>query len=607
MEKIRLTAPVIISSAPTSVGGSASRVVQHPHQEPVVRGNRRFWVDGSVVLDGTCVRRTADLEFVLPQAAARWPVELIADWWARGAKNPGALYVEDTVESWTACLPDPLGGAVALYLEQPGQVFISTSNVELAKAAEDRGVNMVKDPQFQVERLLLGNGGLTASSYKNVKSIEPFQYLVLKESQVRVQNYKILDEYSSMSLYEVFSTLRNDVLNNVNAIASSDADQVISHLTGGFDSRLVLSAILNLGLHDKIDLFCSGPDGSTDRVIADGLTRRFSLRRTNGAGLTTAPTQNMSERLMGALFASGGITNTGPHGREVSVNVAAMGGGYGEVLRTFYGNRVIHSGGKLDKNLLVSSFMPSARNKNSYVSERAVQEVSAKLMTKFEFLDDCYAGTDFVADAFYTHVRNRYHIGQTSLLWSRIGSRFDPLYSVAGFELSRRTTQSSRMSNIVGFDLMDSMFSDLVSQPFDYDRFNEALRGFRRPPETLGWPAKDNPIDFKNALTPSTTETSPFLQTLSRISAKEPELTPADRRVKTLEANKMGVSFWQIVYKNTGKELLASAYEQTRESQIFDLVDANYVEKLITSNVMTKKQLRDLYSLGGILTWLSFG
>ncbi|MGP9608404.1 hypothetical protein [Glutamicibacter sp. AOP33-2CA-4] len=607
MEEIRLTAPVIISSKSATDGGSESRVIQQAGQVPIVRGNRRFWLDGSVVLDDLCVRRTSDLEFVVPHAAAHWPVDLIAEWWANSAKNPGALYIEDTTESWSACLPDPLGGAVTFYLEQSGQAFISTSNVELVNAAERSGLRIEKDPHFQIERLLLGNGGLTASSYANVQSVEPFQYLVLIGAQVQIHKYKILDQYSSMSLFEVFTTLRNDVLSSVNAIANSGAEQVISHLTGGFDSRLVLSAVLNLGLNDKIDLFCSGPDGSTDRVIADGLTRRFSLRRTNGAGLTTAPTNNMSERLMGALFASGGITNTGPHGREVSVNAAAMGGGYGEVLRTFYGNRVIHSNGKLDKNLLVSSFLPSARNKNSYVSELAVQDVSAKLLTKFEFLEDSYASTDFVADAFYTHVRNRYHIGQTSLLWSRIGSRFDPLYSVAGFELGRRTTQNSRMSNVVGFDLMDSMFSDLLAQPFDYDRFNEALRDFRRPPEPLAWPAKDTSINFEKALSPSTTETSPFLQTLSRISAKEPVLTPADRRAKTLEANKMGVSFWQIVYKNTGKELLASAYEQTRGSQIYDLVDSSYVEKLITSNAMTKKQLRDLYSLGGILTWLSFG
>lgn len=608
MQNFTLTAPVIVASREKTVQNSSVAIFNNSlTRVPISRGNRRFWIDGSGIFKNECIRRDKDLDNILPAESSDWPLEKIANWWAEGVRNPCALYVEDQSESWAACLPDPLGGAVALYYKHENNKFISTSNVEIFKTASKFNINLEKDPLFQIERLLLGNGGLTPSSFKDVKSVEPFQYLVLKNDQISVKNYTVMNDLSSMSLHEVFVRLRKDVLDNVRAISYSGAGQIVSHITGGFDSRLVLSAILNLGIQDKVDLFCSGPEGSTDRVVADGLTREYSLRRTNGAGLTTAPTTNMSERLMGALFASGGITNTGPHGRELHADVAAMGGGYGEVLRTFYGTRNLRVDGKLNKDMLTSSFMPAAATTTSYISKLASSEISTKLYSRFSNLDDQYQGTDFVADAFYSHVRNRYHIGQTSLLWSRVGSRFDPLYSIAGFEYSRRTTQQSRSSNIVGFDLMDSLFQDLLRRPFDYDRFNDQLRAFRKTPSQTPWLKDSSTIQFRDAIKPTTSDSSPFLETLSKLNATEPQMTAASRREMTQIANKMGVSFWQIVYKQTGQQLLEHAYEQTRGEHILDVIDPKYIETLIVSKSMTKKQLRDLYSLGGILLWHSFG
>lgn len=601
-------APVITGLPHTPSNSGPSNSIAKRHEEPVIRGSRRFWLDGSVILNGYCVKRTAELDETLPKVAESWSVEEIADWWSSGARNPGALFVEDTINSWSACLPDPLGGALAFSFSVQGKSFVSTSIVELAHSIEEHGITLEKEPLFQIERLMLGNGGLTPASYKGVQSLEPFQYFVLQGNQVFTKHYKVRENLQSASLLELFTILRSDVQSSVQAIADSNSQQVISHLTGGFDSRLVLSAVLNLGLSDRVNIFCSGPEGSTDRIIADGLTRQYGLKRVDGAGLTTAPTTNMSERLMGALFASGGITNTGPFGREIAVPVSAMGGGYGEVLRTFFGNRKItNARAQIDTSLLVSSYLPTANPKGSYLSPDAIAEISSLLRTKFDYLSHLYQDIDFIGDAFYTHNRNRYHIGQTSLLWSRVGSRFDPLYSVAGFELARRSTQHVRSANVVGHDLLESLKPDLLSWPFDYDRYSKDLLQLRKRREIRSWPQNDDKISFSKGLTPECETDSTFLSVLQQLNATEPKLSAAQRKAKVDEANGLGVNFWQVVYKETGQELLSSALEKTNGTALQGTVDNEYIHKLSTSNTLNKKQLRDLYSLGGIMAWLSFG
>lgn len=597
--------PVIVSDLSKSSPTEGAAKVLSP-ELPVSRGERQFWLDGSAVIAGTAILSTSELDKVIPLAATHWTLQQISDWWALNAKNPCALYIQDEQQDWVACLPDPLGGAIVFTLTENGTTLVSTSTVRLVEVANSYGIEVSKDPLFQIERLTIGNGGLVNNSYKGITSIEPFEFIKLHAGQLQVREFSGISSYEDATNFELFSQLRSDVLTSVNAIASSNASQVISHLTGGFDSRLVLSSVLNLGINNKVLMFCSGPEGSTDRVIADGLTRQFGLRRSDGAGLTAAPTNNMSERLMGALFSSGGITNTGPLGREIRADVAAMGGGYGEVLRSFYGNREITVDGKLDTELVIKRYMPSFASGNSYISKDAQAEMSTRIRKKFSYLNTKYRDVDFIGDAFYTHNRNRYHIGQTSLLWSRVGARFDPLYSVAGFELSKRMTQSSRAANVIGHDLMESLHRDLLSYPFDYDRYNDLLLVQRRRQKPKTFPSADTRIRMTKAVRPEITENSTFLNVLKSLDVPAPELTSEKRLQLTKEANKLGVNFWQVVYRETGQQLLAKAFEATSGSEIYNYLDSSYVKTLSTSDKLNKKQLRDLYSLGSIISWISF-
>lgn len=580
-----------------------------PSLENVTRiGNRLFWLDGSVILNGRVVTNSTELSSSLPETFAFWSPQRIADWWAESAKNVGALYAQDITENWSACFPDPLGGAIAFYIRHAGHTVLSTDINQITKFYKANNKPLEKNALFQVERIVFGNGGLNKSSFKNVESVEPFQYLLVTAGNVEVGNYSIFDDLKELSNDTLFQHLRADVLSSVNAILDHSSEQKIAHVTGGFDSRLILSAMQALGRTSEALFFCSGPEGTTDRQVADSLTTEYNLRRVAGAGLTPASTNLMAEKLLGPLFSSGGLTSSGPVGREMSVSVSAVGGGYGEVLRTFYGQRpVANEQGALDRNMVRKSYLDTTSQAASNISKTALAELERLLWAEFQKLENQYGFVDFVGDAHYTHSRNRYHIGQNSLLWSRVGARFDPLYSVAGFALSASVPQTVRSANTIGFDLMSSFDRSLLEHKFDYDRFNEHLIKMRRRPQQRELSRPNRPLNFETALVPTHTDTSEFLGVLSQLKAEAPQFTAKERQALVEESNKMGVNFWQLLNKKTGQDLLRASHENNSDRSVFDFFDERYIENLYSKTTLNRQELRDLYNIGGIITWLSFG
>ena len=253
------------------------------------------------------------------------------------------------------------------------------------------------------------------------------------------------------------------------------------------------------------------------------------------------------------------------------------------------------------------SYLDTTSQAASNISKTALAELERLLWAEFQKLENQYGFVDFVGDAHYTHSRNRYHIGQNSLLWSRVGARFDPLYSVAGFALSASVPQTVRSANTIGFDLMNSFDRSLLEHKFDYDRFNEHLIKMRRRPQQRELSRPNRPLNFETALVPTHADTSEFLGVLSQLKAEAPQFTAKERQALVEESNKMGVNFWQLLNKKTGQDLLRASHENNSDRSVFDFFDERYIENLYSKTTLNRQELRDLYNIGGIITWLSFG
>lgn len=607
--KIRIAPAILLDKGNRATGHSCTAVPrENGTEEPFRLGNRLFWLDGAGIISGIAILESSELSLVIPNRFSVAPFDEIAAWWGKNAKNPCALYVLDEFSDEALCLQDPLGGAIVFYASFDTKSFISTDINRLREIASKNDLSLTKSLEFQIERLLLGNGGITPSSFNEVNKLNPFEYIQIKNGLFEIKRYDLDKYYDDLDYVSLTKIVAEDITAAVSAISQSSSIQKISHLTGGFDSRLVLGASIASGAAADFLFFCSGPEGTTDRIVADGITRYYGLRRSNGAGLTASPSLSMPERLMAPLFHSGGLTSTGPLGREQAVSVSAAGGGYGEVYRTFFGNRLSEYGAKVPSEAeLLSKFVPMGMDGHPYISVSSINSLSKRLHQNFEYLSGIYSEKDFLGDAFYTHTRNRYHIGQSSLLWSRVGSRFDPLYSVAGYYLAKSVPQSARNANVIGFDLMGTFDPSLLQLPFDYDRFNADLLSSRRRPAPRSFETSDSAIIHESSISPNNSADSRFLSVLGDIDIKEPEFSASDRRNGVARANKLGVNFWQILHLESGKKILESSVDKVNDSDIFDFIDKKYVTSLIESKEPTKRELRDIYSLSGILSWYAFG
>ncbi|MGP5317644.1 hypothetical protein ACTXMB_07515 [Arthrobacter rhombi] len=576
--------------------------------QPVAQvGPRSFSLDGAAICGERVLINSSDVAAVIPGSVVSGDATSLANWWSTNIANPSCLFMIDEHTQEALCLPDPLGGSLVFHYSAGGTEFISSDIVSLIRAANAAGSFPSKSVDYQLERLALGNGGLTPSSYDGVDRLDLFTYWELDPSGARRREYALAEEMRSpeVSYVQGLERVRRRVLESVVAISKMPSEFRVAHLTGGFDSRLVLAAMVEAGCTDRFSFFCSGPEGTTDRQIADGLAGVFNLQRTLNGGLTAAPASGVHERLLAPLFYSGGMTSTGPTGRELTSSVVAAGGGYGEVLRTFYGPRFrnLDESGFTGLDLM-NSMVPHVPDRKKIYTSAAEKSIGTRLHHEWMKLSTSGVPTDFIGDAMYSQVRNRYHIGQNSVLWSRIGSRLDPLYSVDAYRLASSIPLEAREANVIGFDLMDTFAGDLKAYPFDRNRFSSVYGSMRRVPSPKSWGNGAN-------LRKPTRFQAPFAEGdvlpahLENLEVPEPTVTAEQRKEFVATANRIGVNYWQVSTLTAAQKALSTAMEKNGSNQFTDTLDGEYLKKLATTKLARRQEIRDVYSAFGLLAWLS--
>ncbi len=588
----------------TRAGESLALLSAHP---TITLGTRHVVLDGTAICAGRVLTRNSPLADVIPAALVSSGLDALANWWAEHVVNPSCLFVLDEAANEAACLPDALGGSLVFLYSAGGTDFISSDIVSLVSAAKLAGHSPQKSVDFQLERLIVGNGGLTPASYQDVRRLDVFEFWKATASGTRVCEYDLGERVRSEEVpyVDTLKRVRTEVLESVSAIAEMPSEFRVAHLTGGFDSRLVLAAMVEADCTDRFNFFCSGPPGTTDRKVADGLSGVFGLQRSQSGGLSAAPTSHVHERLLEPVFHSGGMTSTGPTGRERETSVVAAGGGYGEVLRTFYSPRFkgldhqTFTGGDLMNHMI-----PLVEGRERLHTPLVREGIGRQLDVEWRKLSARGTPDDFLGDALYSQIRNRYHIGLNSMLWSRVGSRLDPLYSVTAYQLARSLPLESRETNVLGFDLMDSLAGKLTSYPFDKNRFSSAYASMRRlPRERKLAPAPDprQPVAF--SAPHSAIDLLP--ESLAGLHVDEPRVTAAQREKFVTVANRIGVNYWQVSTLPAAQKALRTTLDTVDMSPYAESLNIAYLERLSRGTLARRQEIRDVYSAFGLLAWLA--
>ena len=592
----RIVSPVIVSDNKyVKISGGQSAAI----------GARLFWMDGGVVVNGQAVWSSSDLltlDSAVKFRLSAGSYEEIANWWMQEARGVGALYVYDENEAWAICVPDPLGGALAFFSKTETGGYVSTDLRSLRETAGLYGDTFGKSALFQAERIAFNNGGLVHTSFEGVARPDPFEYLLVRPGQIEVQMSNALNYFASLSLRDLFEAARSHILESSRAVADAKSTNKTSHLSGGFDSRLVLAGLRNIGADSNFNYFCSGPVNGPDQTVFRSLAKSLSLVKASGNPITPALALQGVDQLVAPLFNSSGLTGFCPAGNEGYVDSIVLGGGYGGVLRTVYGDREISLDGEtVDPGVASESFLLSQK---PYLTPYARGYFVESLTSRLNQLTDLY-DLDFAADAFYTYGRSRYHFGQGAVRRNKVAKYIDPLYSPAAFFLSSKVRQRYRRVNVAGYDLMDSLSSDLLGMPFDSEKFGDLLTTLRKPAVEMQR-LDDASISSVEVPRPSSVGRSAAHDALVRASEYWGEDFLSWSYENERDARRYGVSVGRVRHLRAMRKLLGYSINVLRDNDdLRNVFDFSYLRDLVRNYRPQKRFLRELNAAGPALFWLA--
>lgn len=490
-------------------------------------------------------------------------------------------------------LPDPLGTAILFYYDSPKYKIFSNSIKNIIQVLDSIGVKVDKNPEFMLENLATTNGGLIQSPYKNIHALKPYQYVMTNKDGAFIQNNSkvkyFLDYSEDVSVDEVVTQLKTDLLSNLEISSKyNTTGYKICHLTGGFDSRLVLAGILASGYKDDYLYYCSGRKGTLDKDISINLSKHFGLTQTNFSGYyTTESATTFENKLLRELNYSDGLS-LNVHEYYKKENNFIVGGAYGGLVRSYFGS-IKQPEQYNEYNELIFKVWPNLdyKSNNNILKSDFVKSFENNF--KQILLEGNELGLDLDAalDYYYLRIRNRYHFGTFIFNQATINPRFDPLYSHKSALMSLKLEKEIRKSNVIGLEVMKQLNSELIRLPFDKPKVSEKYQ------EIYG---EVKPLEFENNY---------GLIQNNRELPKIPD-KPANKKGSKddLEkANKLKVHLWQLTEMDTAQNGLKKIMTMLPTDFKNEKINKDYIESLLNKKPNTRKDIRNLHNLYANFIW----
>lgn len=475
--------PVLVSGQQCdldTVFNTKYRIHHVPQVSPLSQGLVVLDYAGSGIIGGRLVTCNDDLVPIVKECASFDRLENLLS----GSSGSYTLLVLELSTRECRWYSDPLGGGLLFEYSSGGMIAASSNVGTLACVLRDQyGVSIRRSPLFEIAGYATGSACYGAGTpYIGVSVIPPRVYVkVSADGLWSLEQYDLpagLDLYGSGSelsnadLSDLIDAGAGEIVTNVTAAVSGSGNSlVLSDITGGFDSRLVLAGILAAGAGENVVL--SSIRNHPEWVYAEGLAAISGLRLTDFRGLVGAVVgqgRYIEKAFLGSLSSGGIIAN------DIAATATPPGpvnfqGGYGECFRAFNscylgdvdlvdGERIASEIWKYapifrcmveDRRVFTSDFLYLLSGRlQEYIDEGVRLGVKAEHLTSFVYL----------------HGRNRYFIGQQSYHSSRSQVRLDPLYSCSLISASYSRNFWYRRSNMVGLRAMARLCPELLEYPF---------------------------------------------------------------------------------------------------------------------------------------------
>lgn len=598
----QLTAPVAYAPSTSESAGGAPRLVVPATTCRV--GSLALWLDGVAMVGEQVVLDNDGLKSAIPAGVAEWTMQQLAAWWGGECRTPSVLYAARPDTGELAVLPDPLGGGVVYRHDDTSGTTMSSDLTSLARDVRYRGGTVTPDQDHQVQRLLTGLGGQAVSPFAHTLPLPPRTFAVMDSRGVSIREYPVFEGLQSLGYDELLERAVQELRANLAALASTPDTPIVAHLTGGFDSRLVLAASIRAGVTERVQFFCSGPEGTADRVVADGITQLLGLRRVSTDANVIPPFRTQAERQLAAMVASAGLSEAAPTGAEIPQNAVAVGGGWGEMYRPAPTRQALTADAR-GIDILVGA-VPRFNEATAWVKPSALSRVARQFGIVWKSAAAASREEASIPDRLWLDTRARFHFGSNALAISRTTPRFDPLYSVAGAVMVDVVPRSMRLDNIVGFDLIAALAPRLLEIPFEtYSRFGEGLAQRRPVPPLRDLPRWRRPeLETLDLLRATHAPRVPGADELWRGIDMSPP-SAAQRQAAVSRANNLHLPYWQVVTLEQTQAMLKRSLDTLDLSILAADIDVDELHRLATSDVKTRTDIRAVHRFTSYVGWVA--
>lgn len=415
------------------------------------------------------------------------------------------VYLWDSKTGNWVILADPFGSGIVFYWvdsQDSSKWAISSSLNDLRNVLTANKVRLEKSLSYLALLGAVGHGGVFPSSYEGVEVLPQFGYFVCNSEQFEIYYYSTFRDnffdvrQGSPQYYESqLEQLCVEVVENINRVSEYPASAYICHLTGGMDSRTVLSALSATGYLDRYATFTTGAPTTPDMVIARAITRELGLKATQFSGVSTVITPpNVQEAAQWSMLETGGLlSGLANIGLRANPNSVVLSGGYGEFLRGVFGEFALNSSTDkkrlwLRKILLGLGDPTNARiAPGGIFSDEVVERTERVIDDVLSVHRELGLPDDALPELMYFQVKNRYFVGETTRSMSAFAYRFDPLYAKSIFRVSLSCEREKRFLNFVQLDFGRKFNSRLMALPYDTPRIS---------PEYLSQNTDFSPVEF---------------------------------------------------------------------------------------------------------------
>jgi hypothetical protein len=480
-----------------------------------------------------------------------------------------------------AILPDPFGDSITFIWESGDDWAVSSDLAALVWWLRKRGVRVRKSALFGSTLIAANRGCFDLSSYERIREVQPWHYIAVEGERYHIRPYP-LREYlgAGITVEEAIDEAEAEISGNVRAAAEANFGNVIVHLTGGVDSRLVTAACVRDGL--EFVSHCAGPIESNDTATASALCGELGLPMTHRAGwreTVTAP--SFRDRLYDEMNAVSGLTLQARTGTaaEGAPDTLILSGGFGERMRWRYSAAGDERWEELKRAIWGSIVFPRDGQIGVFAPE-ALVVLEALLQ---EAIESCGGPLEERLDLYRIRYR-QYGVGLISRRFTEFVPRFDPLYSLAAARTAVAGGHRTRRSQRAIYELMNR---------FD-PRFSRFPFGEESWPVELGAP---EPLPFRG-LTPCYID-----EPVDRNPLWSGEPVPTAEQLAKVQRSRAAV--WQVVHWEETRRLCREAMD--RSPHLARIFDRRMIGRLLDREPSNRGHLRLLYSITAMLVWFGDG